>query len=191
MQHPDSATRQKRFRKAFSEFGPLIGFFTAFQLYDLLVATAVLIGLTAVGLILIWVTEKRIPVTPLITAVLVGIFGGLTLVLQDERFIKMKPTLISLLFAAILFGGLLRGKALLKHVMGMNIELTETAWRQLSLRYGLFFCSIAALNEYVWRLYSTDLWVNFKVFGLFGCTIIFTLSQLPFLKQHSSVPQEK
>jgi intracellular septation protein len=114
------------------------------------------------------------------------VFGGLTLWLQDETFIKMKPTIVQALFAAILLGGLVFRRPLLKPLLGsMMPSMSDRAWGQLTLRYALFFIAMALLNEVVWRTQSTDLWVSFKVFGLPVLTILFITSQLPFLNRHA------
>ncbi|MEQ9125781.1 MAG: inner membrane-spanning protein YciB, partial [Alphaproteobacteria bacterium] len=125
--------------------------------------------------------ERRIPWMPLITAAIVGVFGGLTLWLHDETFIKMKPTIIQAIFAALLLGGLFFGKSLLKPVLGSAWTLSDAAWKTITLRYGLFFAVMALLNEIVWRTQTTDFWVTFKVFGLLGLTLVFSLAQTPLI----------
>jgi intracellular septation protein len=123
--------------------------------------------------------------------VVVGIFGGLTLWLQDETFIKMKPTIVQLLFAAILLGGLAFGRPLLKPLLSsMMPPMADAAWRQFTFRYGLFFIAMAGVNELVWRTQSTDFWVTFKVFGLPALTFVFILTQLPFVGRHTEHPTE-
>jgi len=129
--------------------------------------------------------ERRIPMMPLITAALVGIFGGLTLWLNDETFIKMKPTIIQAIFGSVLFGGLLANRLFLKSLMGSVWHMTDKGWRILTVRFSVFFYLSAILNEVIWRTQSTDFWVNFKVFGLMGLTISFIVSQLPLLKRFS------
>jgi intracellular septation protein len=124
-------------------------------------------------------------VVPLITLLVVGVFGGLTLWLQNDTFIKMKPTVIQGLFALILFGGLLMNKPLIRYVVGGALQLDEAGWRRLSFRFGCFFSAMAGLNEIVWRTQSTDFWVDFKVFGIIGLTLVFILSQVPLIKRHS------
>jgi intracellular septation protein len=121
---------------------------------------------------------------PLVTLAVVGIFGGLTLWLQDETFIKMKPTIILGLFAAVLGGGLGIGRPPLRFLMGSALELDDAGWHKLTLRFALFFAATAALNEIVWRTQSTDLWVDFKVFGILGLNVLFMLTQIPLIKRH-------
>jgi intracellular septation protein len=167
-----------------TDYGPLAVFFAAYMLADLMVATAALMAATVVALGLSYGIARRVPVMAVVTAVIVGIFGGLTLLLQDETFIKMKPTIVQGLVAAILIGGLLAGRALLKPLLGAVLPpMADAAWRQLTLRYALFFVAMAGLNEVVWRTQSTDVWVSFKVFGIVILTIIFALSQIPFLSR--------
>ncbi|MGH6947612.1 MAG: septation protein A, partial [Kiloniellales bacterium] len=166
------------------DYGPLAAFFLGYVLADLLTATAVLMAATLAVLLLSLVAEKRVPLMPLITAAVVGVFGGLTLWLQDETFIKMKPTIVQLLFALALIGGLAIGKAPLKALFGTMLQLDEPGWRKLTLRWAIFFLAMAGVNEAVWRLFSTDVWVAFKVFGIVGVTLVFALAQIPLMQRH-------
>ena len=165
------------------EFGPIAAFFTAYSIADLFVATASIMVATALALALSYILERRIPMMPLITAGIIGVFGGLTLWLQDETFIKMKPTIIQVIIGTVLFSGLLAKRLFLKSLMGAAWHITDEGWRVLTVRFALFFFLMGALNEVVWRTQSTDLWVNFKVLGLMGLTIVFILTQLPLLKR--------
>jgi len=165
------------------DYGPIAVFFLAYYGGDLFVATASIMVATVIVLIISYVVERRVPVMPLITAVIVGVFGGLTLWLQDETFIKMKPTIIQAIFGTVLLGGLLAKRLFLKSLMGSAWHITDKGWRVLTLRFALFFFTMAAINEAVWRTQTTELWVNFKVFGLMGLTFVFILTQLPLLKQ--------
>ena len=126
----------------------------------------------------------RIPTVPLVSGFFVLVFGGLTLWLQDDQFIKLKPTIVNALFAGILFTGLATGRSLLKIVFGDVFKLTEDGWRQLTIRWGLFFVFLAILNEVIWRSFSTDFWVSFKVFGTMPITMAFALAQVGLLKRH-------
>jgi intracellular septation protein len=121
---------------------------------------------------------------PLLSAGLLVIFGSITLISGDVTYIKMKPTFINLLFAVTLTGGALMKKGLLKHIMGSNLVLPEKIWIIFSIRWAIFFCLLAGLNEYVWRHFPEETWVKFKVFGLLSLTIAFTLSQIPFISKH-------
>ncbi len=170
--------------KPLSDYGPIAVFFAAYVLADLLWATAALMAATAVALGLSLAISRRVPLIPLITAAVVGVFGGLTLILQDETFIKMKPTIVQALFAAILLGGLVFGRPLLKPLMGAAWTMDDQGWHKLTFRFGLFFIAMAALNEAVWRTQSTDFWVSFKVFVILGLTFVFAISQAPVMRRH-------
>ena len=147
-------------------------------------ATGAFMIATLVALVTGWVLERRLPVMPLVSGIFVVFFGGLTLVLADETFIKLKPTLVNTLFAVILFGGLLTGRSLLKHLFGSAVQLTDIGWRKLTLRWAVFFVVLAVLNEVVWRNFTTDFWVSFKLFGIMPLTFLFAASQTPlFLRE--------
>ena len=167
------------------EYGPIFVFFVAYYTYDLLTATAAIMGATAIALILSYGFERKIPMMPLLTAVVIGVFGGLTLWLKDDIFIKMKPTIIQSLFGFILLGGLAFGKLFLKSVMGQIWNMTDRAWRTLTVRFSCYFFAMAMINELVWRTQSTDFWVNFKVFGLMGLTFVFIISQMGFIQRNA------
>jgi intracellular septation protein len=121
---------------------------------------------------------------PLVSGVVVIVFGGLTLWLDDELFIKLKPTIVNTLFGLVLLAGLYFGKPLLAVVLDSMFELTEEGWRKLTFRWAMFFFVLAALNEIVWRTQTTDMWVSFKVFGIMPLTIAFALAQTPLLLRH-------
>jgi len=149
------------------------------------VATAVFIPAVLVALAVSYALTRHLPVMPVITAILVVVFGGLTLLLQDETFIKLKPTIIYVLFGAALLGGLLFGKSLLGMVFDSVFNLTDEGWRKLTLRWGVFFFALAVLNEIVWRNFSTDTWVNLKVFGFLPLTLVFAMAQYPLLQKYA------
>ncbi|MEM7695522.1 MAG: septation protein A [Pseudomonadota bacterium] len=152
----------------------------------IMVATAAFMVATVISLTISLAVFRRVPVMPMVSGVIVIVFGGLTLYLQDELFIKLKPTIVNLLFAGTLLGSLLLfNKPLLGLVFDSVIRLDEEGWRKLSLRWGLFFVFLAALNEVVWRFFSTDFWVSFKVFGVMPLTIAFALSQMKTMQRHS------
>lgn len=167
-----------------TDYTPLLGFFLAYKLYGLGVATLALVVLTAIALGLVYALERRVAMMPLASGVAVGLMGGLTLAFNNDIFIKMKPTLVSLVFALLLLVGFVRKKTTVKLVLGHAMQLTDEGWRQLSLRWGVFFLLLAVLNEIVWRNFSTEVWVNFKVFGLVGLSLAFSMLQMPFLKRH-------
>lgn len=148
-------------------------------------ATFLFMIATGVALTVSWTLTRTLPMMPLVSGVVVFVFGALTLYLQDEIFIKMKPTIVNGLFAAVLLGGLMFGKALLGYVFEAAFKLDAEGWRKLTLRWGLFFVFLALLNEVVWRNFSTDFWIAFKVWGTMPITIAFTLSQMPLIMRHS------
>lgn len=171
-------------RRSLVDFGPLLLFFIAYRLFDLYVATATIMAAAVAALVLgFWFDRKLHPV-PLLTAIIVLIFGGLTLYLNNKMFIKMKPTMIYALFASVLLGGLWFNRPFVKYVFGNALVLTEKSWRVLTLRFGGFFIAMAILNELIWRNFSEDVWVNYHVFGAITLTILFCLSQVPFLLKH-------
>jgi intracellular septation protein len=137
-----------------------------------------------------YVLTRHLPVMPLVTAVVVVVFGGLTLALQNETFIKLKPTIIYVLFGAVLLGGLAFRKPLLGMVFDSVFNLTDEGWRKLTLRWALFFFALAILNEIVWRTQPTDVWVSFKVFGVLPLTFVFGALQYPLLQKYAA-PEAK
>jgi intracellular septation protein len=153
------------------------------------VATAVFMAAILVALIVSYALTRRLPVMAVVSAVIVLVFGSLTLVLQDELFIKLKPTIIYALFGAVLIGGLFFGRSLLGMVLDSVIHLTEEGWRKLTLRWALFFFALAVLNEIVWRTQSTDVWVTFKVLGVVPLTFIFAALQYPLMTRHAAPEQ--
>ena len=188
------------------EIGPLLIFFFANSRGDWLartfpiladlgdpifIATGLFMVATAISLTVSWVLLRTVPMMPLISGVVVFIFGALTLYLQNETFIKMKPTIVNTLFGAILLGGLLFGKSLLGYVFDAAFKLNAEGWRKLTLRWGVFFLFLAVLNEVVWRSFSTDFWVAFKVWGTMPITIAFTLAQMPLIMRYSLEPKEE
>jgi intracellular septation protein len=186
-----SSTEQApRCLKPAIDYGPLAVFFASYLALGLMAATAALIAASLIALLLAWLLERRVPLVPLITAAIVVVFGGLTLWLQDETFIKMKPTIVQAMFVLILLGGLARGRPLLKPLLApLMPPMSERAWRQFTLRYALFFVAMAGLNELVWRTQSTDFWVTFKVFGLPVLTLLFILSQIPFVGRETRLQE--
>ena len=181
----DTQRTSPKWLKPVVDYGPIFVFFVAYYTHDLLAATAAIMGATAIALILSYWFERKIPMMPLLTAIVIGVFGGLTLWLKDDMFIKMKPTIIQSLFGFILFGGLAFGKLFLKSVMGQMWNMTDRAWRTLTVRFSGYFFVMAMINELVWRTQSTDFWVNFKVFGLMGLTFVFIISQMGFIQRNA------
>jgi len=168
------------------DFGPLLLFFVANKLWGILGATAVLVPASLIAIGLSWKLERRVSRAALVGAVCVLVFGGLTLLFRNEAFIQIKVTVINLLLAAILGAGLLRGKSLLRGLFGDAFRLSDQGWRVLTLRFALFFLFLAGANEVARRVLSTDAWVNFKVFGVLGLTLLFTFAQAPLLEKHAA-----
>jgi intracellular septation protein len=167
------------------ELGPLVVFFIANARADIFVATAWFMGAMALSLLLSWLILKKIAVMPLVTGVVVLVFGGLTLWLQDDTFIKIKPTITNVLFGSVLLGGLLFGQSLLKYVFGEVYKLRPEGWWRLTLNWGIFFFVLAVINEVLWRNFSTEVWISFKVWGVMPLTVLFSMSQLPLLSKYA------
>ena len=185
------------------ELGPLVVFFfanaRASQLAErfpaladlggpIFIATALFMAATALSLIVSYALFRTVPMMPLVSGAIVFVFGALTLWLADDTFIKMKPTIVNSLFAVILLGGLYFGKSFLSYVFGTAFKLDEKGWSKLTLRWGIFFIFLAVLNEVIWRNFSTDFWVAFKVWGTMPITLLFTFSQMPLIMKHSLEP---
>jgi intracellular septation protein len=182
------------------EMGPLLLFFLANARGEKMVAswpiitqlggpiffaTAVFIVATLLALVISFALTRKLPLMPFVTAIVVVVFGGLTLWLHNDTFIKIKPTIIYCLFGGILIGGLFFGRSLMGYVFDAVFKLDEEGWRKLTLRWGLFFFGLAILNEIVWRSVSTDTWVSFKVFAIVPLTFVFALTQMGLIQKHA------
>ena len=174
--------------KLATELGPLLIFFFANAKFNLFVATGAFMVAIVVALVASWMVTRHIPVMALVTGVIVLVFGTLTLVLHDETFIKVKPTIIYGLFAAVLGGGLLFGRSFIAILFDQMFNLTPEGWRKLTLRWTLFFVAMALLNEVIWRTQTTDFWVAFKAFGVIPITMVFAMLQMPLVKRYSCEP---
>jgi intracellular septation protein len=168
------------------EMGPLILFFFANQKYGIISATGVLMVAVVATLAVSYAITRHLPAMPVVTAILVLIFGSLTYFLQDETFIKLKVTILYLLFGGALLGALYFGKLLLPAVFDSAFHLDDAGWRKLTWRWSFFFFFLAGLNEIVRRTVETDLWVNFKVFGILPLTLLFALAQIPLIMRHEA-----
>jgi intracellular septation protein len=167
------------------DLGPLLIFFFANARWGVFAGTAAFMVAMLVALVVSYVKIRRLPLMTIVTAIVVAVFGTLTLILHDDTFIKLKPTIIYVLFGGILLGGLAFGKSLLAMVFDSVFDLDEQGWRKLTLRWALFFLALAVLNEIVWRTQSTDFWVTFKVFGVVPLTFIFAMLQFRLLNRHA------
>ncbi|HML08175.1 MAG TPA: septation protein A [Xanthobacteraceae bacterium] len=167
------------------DLGPLALFFFANSRYGIFVATATFMVAVVAALAASYLLTRALPIMPVVTAIIVLVFGGLTLVLHNDLFIKIKPTILYLLFGAVLLGGLVFGKSLLGVLFDSLFHLTEEGWRKLTWRWAIFFFALAVLNEIVWRNTSTNVWVDFKVFGVVPLTFLFGALQYPLLKKYA------
>lgn len=172
--------------KMLLELGPLVVFFTANSYRGIFWGTGAFMVATVVALVASKLMVGRIPIMPLVSGFFVVVFGTLTLLLQDELFIKMKPTIVNTLFAMILLGGLACGQAFLKYLFGEVFRLTEEGWRKLTFRWAIFFVVLAVLNEIVWRSFSTEFWISFKIWGIMPLTMAFAIAQIGILKRYEA-----
>ena len=168
------------------DLGPLLIFFAANARFGIFAATGAFMAAIVIALAVAYALTRHLPIMPLVTAVVVVVFGTLTLVLHDELFIKVKPTIIYVLFGGVLLGGLAFGKSLLGVVFDSVFHLTDEGWRKLTWRWALFFLALAVLNEIVWRTQTTDVWVSFKVFGVVPLTFLFAALQYPLLTKYAA-----
>ena len=174
--------------KFICDFLPLLVFFLIYKTSadnKIISATCGLVITTFIALTIIYIFTKQIAVMPLFSAVILGVFGLLTILSGNEIFIKIKPTLLNLLFAAILLFGYFSKKPLLKTLFGSAFEIEDKAWLELSKRWAMFFIFLAVLNEVIWRNFATDFWVQFKVFGILPISILFTCLQIPYILAQS------
>lgn len=186
-----SAAPQNPTLKLILEMGPLVAFFITNWKFGIFPATGVLMACVVAALAVSWVMTKHLPVMPVVTCIAVVFFGALTFLFQDELFIKLKPTIVNTMFGVILLGALAFGKPLLPIVLDSVMRLTAEGWRKLTLRWGVFFFVLAALNEIVWRTQTTDFWVSFKAFGIMPITIAFALAQVPLIMKYELKDETK
>jgi len=168
------------------ELGPLLVFFAGNAVAGIYAGTASFMVATLISLAVARLRYHKIPVMPLVSGVIVFVFGGLTLYLQDETFIKLKPTIVYSMFAVLLAGGLIWRKPLLELLFGPVFALTDEGWRKLTVRWAPFFIAMAIVNDIVWRNFSTDAWVSFKVFGAVPLTFLFAMAQYPLLQKYAA-----
>jgi intracellular septation protein len=170
------------------DIGPLVLFFLANSRFGIFAATGAFMAAVVAALLVSYAMTRQWPIMPVVTAIVVVVFGGLTLALHDETFIKLKPTIIYALFGGILLGGYILKKPFLAILFDSMFQLTPEGWRKLTLRWALFFFALAVLNEAIWRTQSTDFWVNFKLFGFVPITFLFAALQYPLLMRHAAEP---
>jgi intracellular septation protein len=187
----DTPAEQGQFTKLILEAGPLVVFFIINSYFGIFPATGAFMVATILALTVSRVKFGRIPIMPLVSGFFVLTFGALTLYFQEEYFIKIKPTIVNLLFATILFGGLLAGHSLLRYLFGDVFKLKNRGWQILTFRWACFFVFLAIVNEIVWRNFSTDFWAGFKLMGIMPITMIFAISQVGLLQRYdASEPTE-
>ena len=172
------------------DLGPLALFFFANSRYGIFTATATFMVAVIAALAVSFAMTRHLPIMPVVTAIIVLVFGGLTLILHNDTFIKVKPTIIYALFGGVLLGGLYFNKPLLGVVFDSLFHLTEEGWRKLTIRWAIFFLALAVLNEIIWRNTSTNIWVDFKVFGVMPLTLVFGALQYPLLQKYAAEPEE-
>ena len=170
--------------KLLIDIGPLAVFFIFYTRGDLKTAILPFMIATIIAVLFSYILEKKIPIMPTVGAVIILIFGGLTIYFDNETFFKMKPTIINLLFAGILYGGIILNKSLLRYLLGAALKLQDKGWDILTKRWIGFFIALAILNEIIWRTQTTDIWVSFKVFGILPITFIFSLTQFSTIKKY-------
>jgi intracellular septation protein len=190
--HPMTTTTEKPklnpILKLTLDIGPLVLFFLANSRFGIFAATGAFMVAVVAALLVSYAMTRQLPIMPVVTAIVVVVFGGLTLALHDETFIKLKPTIIYVLFGGILLGGYILEKPFLAILFDSMFHLTAEGWRKLTLRWALFFLALAVLNEAIWRTQSTDFWVNFKLFGFVPITFVFAALQYPLLMRHAAEP---
>jgi intracellular septation protein len=190
--HPMTPTTEKPklnpLLKLTLDIGPLVLFFLANSRFGIFAATGAFMAAVVAALIVSYAMTRQWPIMPVVTAIVVVVFGGLTLALHDETFIKLKPTIIYALFGGILLGGYILEKPFLAMLFDSMFHLTPEGWRKLTLRWAVFFLALAVLNEAIWRTQSTDFWVNFKLFGFVPITFVFAALQYPLLMRYAAEP---
>jgi intracellular septation protein len=171
-------------RRLLTDLGPLVVFFIANKIWGIFAATAVFMPLAVATLAFVWFRERRFSPMAVFNTVIVLIFGGLTLYLQDATFLKIKVTITYIILASVLLGGLAFNQLFIKYVLSFEFELPDQAWRNMTWRWAIFFLCLAGANEYVWRSYSTDSWVFFKVWIILPVVVLFAMAQTPLLFKH-------
>ena len=174
----------KSITKILVDIGPLAIFFIFYKRGDLQSAILPFMIATVIAVLFSYIVEKKIPIMPTVGAAIILFFGGLTIYFNNDTFFKMKPTIINLLFACVLYLGEIFNKPFLKYLLGASLKIEDKGWSILTKRWASFFIALAIVNEIVWRTQSEDVWVNFKVFGILPLTFIFTMTQFSIIKKY-------
>lgn len=174
-----------------TEVLPVIIFFVAYKFYGMVEATIAIIVASVIGAIYNYYKTKTISKQTVITTSILAVFGGITILSGDSSYIKMKPTIINLVFATVLFAGVFKKKGFVRYLLGSEIDMSDKAWEVLSLRFAYYFLFLAGLNEYIWRNFSENFWVNFKLFGMIPISFVFIFSQIPFIYKNQQKESTK
>ena len=174
----------------FTELAPLIVFFITYKYYGLVSATLAIVIVTLITTVARYFIFKKLSIMPLITASVLAIFGGITVLTGNTAFIKIKPTIINLVFSLVLLIGAYLNKGLLKYLFENKLKMSDKNWKIFSIRWGIFFLFLAGMNEFIWRNFSESIWVNFKVFGMISITTVFLITQIPFIVKNE-IKKEK
>jgi len=185
MMQPSEKTQLSPGRKLLLDLAPMLIFFLCYRAFDLRTATAVMVVVSLISLAISYRLTRALSYPVIIGASMITIFGALTLALNDDTFIKIRPTIVNSLFAITLLGGaLIFNKGPLKYLFDVAFHLSDEGWRILSIRWGIFFAVLAVLNEIIWRTQTEAFWVNYKVFGAFGLTMVFAMSQMKVMEKY-------
>jgi len=187
-QKPDEKPKLNPLLKLALDIGPLVLFFAVNSRFGIFTGTAAFMAAVVAALLITYAMTRHWPIMPVVTAIIVLVFGGLTIALHDDTFIKLKPTIIYALFGAVLAGGYVFDKPFLGIMFDSMFRVTDEGWRKLTVRWAVFFFALAALNEVIWRTQSTDFWVNFKLFGFVPLTFAFAALQYPLLMRYAVEP---
>lgn len=177
-------------KKQLLEFGPLAVFFAAYWKFGFIWGTGALVVATVASLLIIYAVDRKVAKMQLVTALFVVVFGGLTVYFKDPTFIKVKVSIINLMFAIVLVGGLKFGRLFIRNILGQSVAMPDAAWRTLTYRWAGFFAAMALLNIFVWQMFSESVWLSFKVFGLMALTLLFALANAPFMMKHMTDTDE-
>ncbi|RKQ69550.1 intracellular septation protein [Litorimonas taeanensis] len=192
-----SSSTSKTKPSAWLEFGPLLVFFVAFQILkrrnadEAMLQAAGLFAIVAViALLISWVKHKSVSPMLILSTVIIAFTAGLAIAFENKTIFYMKPTIVNVMFGAAVIGGVFLNRNVVELLLGGAFEMPRDKWNIIAIRWGLFFFFCAALNEVIWRTQSEDFWVNFKVFGFLPLTLVFTLTQIPFIQKHGKIKDQ-